>query len=169
MGAVHASEAVRLSRRTLEVGECRVWSGSLDTAGYGLIRRTNGSLMSTHRLAYELANGPIPHGALVCHRCDNPPCCRPEHLFLGDYAANAADMVSKGRAATGDRSSARARIERRPRGERHPKAVLTAEHVIAIRARRAAGEGVRALGREFGVSHNTIVAVVQRRSWHHVA
>lgn len=50
-----------------------------------------------HRVAYALTNGPIPDGMEVCHRCDNPPCCRPDHLFLGTHAENMDDMKAKRR------------------------------------------------------------------------
>jgi len=75
---------------------CWVWPGAKRKGGYGAIWR-NGRGMSTHRLAYELTYGPIPAGLLVLHRCDNPPCCRPDHLFLGDTATNVADAIAKGR------------------------------------------------------------------------
>lgn len=51
-----------------------------------------------HRFAWEMTSGPVPDGLEVCHSCDNPPCCNPNHLFLGDARANARDMVEKGRA-----------------------------------------------------------------------
>jgi len=54
-------------------------------------------VIRTHRLAWELANGPIPDGLSVLHHCDNPPCCNVEHLFLGTQTDNHADMVAKGR------------------------------------------------------------------------
>jgi hypothetical protein len=64
--------------------------------GYGKLT-FQGRAIYAHRLAYELTIGPIPDGMLVCHHCDNPPCCRPDHLFLGDQKANLADMVAKRR------------------------------------------------------------------------
>ncbi|MHB1172823.1 MAG: HNH endonuclease signature motif containing protein [Lacisediminihabitans sp.] len=57
----------------------------------------NGRPVYVHRLAWQDANGPIPDGMLVCHRCDNPACYHLPHLFLGTYADNNRDMVAKGR------------------------------------------------------------------------
>ena len=74
---------------------CHVWSSTLSTGGYGRV------LVSAHRLAWELKHGPIPNGLLVLHRCDNPPCCNPEHLFLGTATDNMADKTRKGRARNG--------------------------------------------------------------------
>jgi hypothetical protein len=82
---------------------CLIWTKAA-VKGYGRIR-CDGKLVYTHRLAWTLANGPIPDGLHVLHHCDNPPCCETEpsgehpegHLFLGTQAVNNADMVSKGR------------------------------------------------------------------------
>ena len=75
---------------------CAEWTRSTTTKGYGCIQFKE-RLALTHRVAWELTNGPIPEGLCVCHRCDNPPCCNPEHLFLGTYADNIHDMIAKGR------------------------------------------------------------------------
>jgi hypothetical protein len=74
---------------------CHLWTGTLIPGGYGRVH------VAAHRLAYQLANGPIPGGMLVLHRCDNPPCCNPEHLFLGSPQDNMTDKVRKGRCRNG--------------------------------------------------------------------
>jgi hypothetical protein len=82
-------------------GECWMWVASLASTGYGQFydkprRRTP---IGAHRVAWELANGPIPAGLQVLHRCDNPPCVRPDHLFIGTVSDNMRDMYAKGRRA----------------------------------------------------------------------
>lgn len=129
-----------------------------------------------HRVAWTLSNGAIPDGLCACHRCDNPPCCNPAHLFLGTRADNNADKVAKGREAKGENFRARLKRgdlhgmrlhpERRPRGERHGMALLTEEKVRSIRAQHAIGGVTYAeLAAQFGVKHRTIEAVISRQTW----
>lgn len=81
-----------------ELGPCWEWTG-YRARGYGVMRRASlyRFQIATHRYSWMLANGPIPDGLLVCHRCDNPPCVRPDHLFLGTTADNTRDRDAKGR------------------------------------------------------------------------
>ena len=83
--------------RTAETADgCLEFIGARTKAGYGTMY-VDGVTRLTHRLAWEVAYGPIPAGMQVCHHCDNPPCCNPNHFFIGTAADNAADKVSKGR------------------------------------------------------------------------
>lgn len=92
----------RFWARVDKSGECWVWTGAALPAGYGRWKGAH-RLVYAHRFSWELANGPIPDGMLVCHRCDNPPCVRPDHLFLGTPTDNIRDMNAKGRGRAGDR------------------------------------------------------------------
>jgi hypothetical protein len=75
---------------------CWVWQGNIDDDGYGRFG-SKGTVKQAHRVSWEIINGPIPEDVCVLHKCDNPPCVRPDHLFLGDRGDNAKDMASKGR------------------------------------------------------------------------
>ena len=75
---------------------CWEWTGAQFANGYGAFQ-VNGKTVRAHRFAWELAHGPIPEGIRVLHHCDNRLCCRPDHLFLGTDADNAADKIAKGR------------------------------------------------------------------------
>src|SRR5713101_6666491 len=81
------------------VGECWIWQGNLSDRGYGhfWFGGKDGRPLRAHRISWELTNGPIPAGILVCHKCDNPPCIRPQHLFLGNESDNIRDSLKKGR------------------------------------------------------------------------
>lgn len=98
--------------------------------------------------------GPIPGGLLVCHKCDNKACVNPSHFFLGDEAANALDMVIKGRAGTA-------------RGERHGKSPLVEKDVLAIRALRGVKTTI-ALGRRFGIGSDCVSRIQTGKHWRHV-
>ena len=100
---------------------CWEWVGAIGHTGYGVLG-VNQRLQSTHRYSWELANGPIPDGLFVCHRCDNRRCVRPDHLFLGTHKDNVRDAVAKGRHLHGARAS---EIRRRAWQARKTKALLS--------------------------------------------
>ncbi len=133
---------------------CWEWSGKRNREGYGQLEIA-GKYVRAHRIAWEKANGPISPGMLVCHRCDNPPCCNPAHLFLGTNAENMGDMASKGRA-----------VSNPPRGVNQHSHKLTEDDVRAIRS--SVGISQKALGLKYGVSQPTINSIVRRKYWAHV-
>ena len=91
---------------------CWPWLGYRNRNGYGHMRVGNNVRLYAHRVSWELHYGKIPDGMLVCHRCDNPPCVNPLHLFLGSHADNHADRNAKGRQARGERHGRRLHPER---------------------------------------------------------
>lgn len=142
-------------RRVHDASSCWEWTGHRLPKGYGQLKAPGGQTRA-HRISYEMANGPIGSSDLfVCHRCDNPPCVRPSHLFLGSNEDNIQDAMQKGRL-----------IGKRP-SERHPSRKLTPDQVLYIREQLNSpkpGTGA-ALAREFGVHPSTISSIGKWEIW----
>lgn len=130
---------------------CIEWTGARNVKGYGA-RQWRGHVRRAHRVAWEEANGPIPDGMMVLHRCDNPPCVNVAHLFLGTAADNTADMIAKGRRAS-------------VAGEKNAKAKLTLDQVRSIREAHAAGVSNATQARTYGVTRSTIRHIVIGLTW----
>lgn len=146
---------------------CWAWTGKTDKDGYGVFYFAGGDYRA-HRVAYEAAFDTAPGNLCVCHRCDNPRCVNPDHLFLATSEENTADRHAKRRDAAGDRSGARLYPERVARGEQHGAARLTEQDVLDIRTAVDGGASYAALGRKYGVTWSTVKFVHTRRTWRHV-
>lgn len=146
--------AARLWPRVILGDGCWEWTGPRNPNGYGTLA-FEGRPQRAHRAAWEVSRGPIPAGAHVLHRCDNPPCVRPDHLFLGSNKDNVADRHAKGRDAHN-------------KGESGGRAKLKNQDIYDIRAAAARGAGLGDLARRYRLNHGTVWAVVHRRSWKHL-
>lgn len=142
-------EKVRSSR-----DGCWEWSGCLlQSGGYGCIsiqRDRKTVAYRANRMSWEIHFGEIPGGIVVCHKCDNPKCVRPDHLFLGTHADNGADMARKLRGTCGKKN-------------RHAK--LSDSRVADIRTRAQSGERYASIARSHGVTKNTVWRVVNGHTW----
>jgi hypothetical protein len=130
---------------------CWEWQASIRKRdGYGRFQTGATTQETAHRFSYALANGPIPQGMFVCHRCDNPRCVRPDHLFLGTPDDNMQDKTRKGRQAKGSEISKR----------------LRPEDVLLIRTMYASGNySQQELADSFGVYQTTISHIIRRSNW----
>jgi hypothetical protein len=136
--------------------DCWPWTWHHLRDGYGVVHNLSlGTIrhLRAHQLAYRLKRGLIPEGMSVLHRCDNPPCCNPAHLFVGTHDDNMRDMVIKGRSR---------------RGEDHGRAKITEDIVRDIRRRYDAGEQILSIARDIHLSPTATELAVKRKTWRHV-
>jgi hypothetical protein len=148
---------------------CWLWERATSDKGYGSMR-WDGRTRSAHRMSHIAFIGSIPDGLHVCHRCDQPSCVNPVHLWLGTNDDNMADRDTKGRVAKGDQSGARRHPERMVyvRGEKIGCAKLTAADVVEIRRALAKGHSYNAIGRTYGVGPSAIRSIALGLHWRHV-
>lgn len=142
--------------------ECWEWIGYRTIHGYPNFHYGQvyfeGKQIVAHRAAWIITKGPIPKGILVCHKCDNPPCCNPNHLFLGTHLDNRRDCMQKKRIVA-------------MKGESHGRCILKSDQVIEIRRRyrfRGGKNSTVGLAKEFKVSKPTIQAIISGRLWKHL-
>jgi hypothetical protein len=142
----------RMSKYTVERPTgCWEWIGGHNLQGYGQLK-IKGIMQRAHRVAWMLRYGPIPDGLFVLHRCDNPPCCNPDHLFLGTQADNIADRRTKGRAPD-------------LRGSRNAAAKLSEADVLVIRQRLADGVRQMDIAAEFGITQSNVSLIARGITW----
>jgi hypothetical protein len=137
-----------------DLGRCWIWIGQPNRWGYGVFAVNRRSRTVAHRVAWTLTHGTIADDLFALHKCDNRLCVRPDHLFIGTQADNAADMKSK---------------DRQARGSRVGGAKLTESTVRQIRAHvKDHPDEFEAAARELGVHPDTIKLVVRRKTWRHI-
>lgn len=152
--------AKRFWAKVDKTGDCWLWKASKSKIdnGYGQFVMQD-KHHNAQRVAYILTYGPIPDELMVCHSCDNPPCCNPDHLFLGTNTDNLQDMVAKGRGWAQQAGNMR-------RGADSPMAKLTADQVAAIRAAYAnkSMNGAQ-LARMYGIAESTIYPILKGKRY----
>lgn len=133
----------------LSPSDCWTWLGAKTKHGYGVIR-SSGELLYAHRISYEKHKGPIPDGLFVCHKCHNPGCLNPDHLYAGTSQENQLDRRKDGTSNT---------------GERHGQSKLTEDQVREILT-----SDLRKceLVKKFNVSFELIGRIRRRDLWKHV-
>jgi hypothetical protein len=133
---------------------CWEWTGAKNKAGYGKMA-VRGKLEMTHRISFGLFCSQISPGIFVCHRCDNPTCCNPVHLFEGDAKSNMGDMHTKGR-------------NRNPKGSETHNAKITEEDVVRIRQLWNAGEKREVIAAMYNLDSSCVTRIARGVTWRHV-
>lgn len=134
---------------------CWPWTRALRDGdhGYGTFQ-FNGRKVATHRFAWEVTYGPIPDGFEICHHCDNPPCNRPDHFFLGTHLDNHKDKLKK---------------QRHPYGERHGQSCFTDDQIRTIRQDYATGtRTILEMAEYYNTHRQTLYSIVRRETWKHL-
>jgi len=141
--------------KSADPDKCWDWSAFKTKKGYPMIARngTGAGMVFAHRLSWVMANGEIERGMCVLHKCDNPSCTNPNHLFLGTRADNNRDKIAK---------------QRHRFGERSERAKLTAESVREIVSRANAGEMRTSIANAFGITRGYVANLVSGRVWKHL-
>lgn len=138
---------------------CWLWTGSQTDCGYGMLGRgTAGSgCVLAHIVSWILHFGPVPPGMQVLHDCDRPPCCRPDHLWIGTQKDNIRDCWHKGRQGV--------RSLPRNQGQFNPRAKLTLLEIEQIRGLARSGLTQAAIASQFGVDRSAISRITSGKRW----
>lgn len=149
----HKTPIEKFNDHVARTDGCWLWRGPLDQDGYGCLWAviSGQRIQRAHRAAWALFRGPIPPGLMVRHHCDNPSCCNPDHLALGDVRQNSDDKVSRNRQA---------------KGSTLPQTRLSNEQVREIRSLYRVVKGksnATELSESYGVSRGYLMHLVSRR------
>lgn len=156
-----------------DIGPCWVWkASSIRENGHGAFGIGRGVFIAS-RVSWSIQNGPIPDGFQTLHRCDNPPCVNPLHLFLGNTFDNMRDMVKKRRNRASVCPETYDLHPSRPinpeRGEDRHNAKMTDQNVRNLRRDKAAGLSITLAAARYGIATSTVKRICSRRAWKHVA
>lgn len=138
---------------------CIKWLGALDKNGYGRIKPKGHKRMRVHRYSYEHFIGEIPEDYCVCHKCDNPSCVNPEHLFLGTNKENSLDREKKGRSARNLIGIPMKLL---------PNSKLTKEDVLRIRELIKEGTKQIDIAKMYNIHRSTVLHIKKRFTWYHI-
>lgn len=133
---------------------CWIFNGSKDRDGYGVFGKL-GKQIRAHRASYEFHIGNIDNGLIVCHKCDNPSCINPDHLFLGTHKDNSQDMSFKNRC-------------RDQKGSKHNMAKLDEQDIHIIRQMRSMGATLDFIAKQFDISFQHAGSICKRVNWAHI-
>ena len=149
------SIAEKLMNYTINENGCHIWSKFKDKDGYGQITIARNKSGRAHRESYRNYIGEIPDGMFVCHKCDNPSCINPDHLFIGTVKDNAKDRKDKGRNPN-------------KHGINHHMAKLSEEEVLLIRLMKNLGASSKFIAKQFELRQSHVCSIISRAIWSHI-
>jgi hypothetical protein len=149
----------RFWNKVSQTDGCWNWTGAKDGAGYGMLSLfgRGRAPAKSHRISWVMSHGEIPIGMEVCHKCDNPACVRPDHLFLGSHAQNMTDAKLKGRMSVKSKGKPY---------ENNNSAKLNAAQVEEIRGLNG-GITQAAIGARYGVHRTTVSNILRNKNWNY--
>jgi len=138
----------------MDQNNCWNWKKKKMISGYGTTT-FYAKWITTHRLSYLVFKGDIPKDKIVCHSCDNPSCCNPDHLWLGTHKENTRDMMNK-------------KVVFQFKGENNNMAVLNESIVLEMRSLNKQGLSVKKISEIYGFKYFTCLDAVSGRNWKHI-
>lgn len=141
---------------TISERGCWIWNHAKNQFGYAIFTLQNRIICVGHRYVWQLCNGPIPYGLIICHHCDTPSCVNPDHLCLGTQKDNIRDMIQKGRMGW------------RPKGEQQHSSIFTKTQIREMRRMHSKGLKIVEIWPKFGGSYQSVRRAIRGISWAHI-